>query len=450
MSRPVVYVLSCAVLLAVSSIVACRDGSASSSDGAELTHGPFLGVPSETTARVWARAGAAGSYDLVVRNVDETNDDKESDDAVVTTATAVARPQRDFTLSWHVTGLAPDRAYRYEIRRDDHILTSPDETLGFRTAPSNDTATEVRLAFASCANERRFPKQTGWRRMYSEGAETIVLLGDTPYIDTTDLDVQRRRYREFYSVADVRETLRRLPLIATWDDHDFGRNDTDGRLDGKRHARNAFAEYHAQPSVGDDSNHGIYTSFRRGPVEVFLLDTRWFAGTEPSFADPDRTTLLGRKQWKWLRRGLRASTATFKILASGMIWNGAVRPGKTDHWMTYPYERDALFRFIGSEEISGVMLVGGDIHRSRALLHPTRLIAGYDIVEVITSPLANTIIETANQPHPSLIFDAGEQECFLLLTADTRATPPTLVGRLLTAGGREAFRVETTAGDVRK
>ena len=121
--------------------------------------------------------------------------------------------------------------------------------------------------------------------------------------------------------------------------------------------------------------------------------------TEPSPFDKDRPTLLGAAQWKWLRRELKASTAPFKVLACGMIWNGAVRPGKKDHWGTYPHERDGLFDFIGKEKITGVVLVGGDIHRTRVLRHKTTKQTGYDVPELITSPAHASVIANANVPN---------------------------------------------------
>ena len=97
-------------------------------------------------------------------------------------------------------------------------------------------------------------------------------------------------------------------LYATWDDHDFGRNDTNGNLPGKENSRRAFVEYHANPSYGDGKQ-GIYTKFRRGNVEVFLLDTRFFAATEMSPIAPDKPTLLGKQQWRWLLDGLKQSSS---------------------------------------------------------------------------------------------------------------------------------------------
>jgi alkaline phosphatase D len=264
----------------------------------------------------------------------------------------------------------------------------------------------------------------------------VVLLGDTPYIDSTELDIQRTRYREFAAVADFATLLRNTPFYATWDDHDFGANNTDGRLDGKVNSRRAFIEYHANPSYGD-GDQGIYTKFRLGGAEVFLLDTRYFAGTEPSPVAAGELTLLGRRQWDWLRQELRASTAPFKLLASGMIWNEAVRPGKRDHWDSYPHEREALVRFIGQERISGVVLVGGDIHRTRVLRHETTETAGYPLTELVTSPIHDGVADAAL--HPALVHDSGEPHSFLLITVDTTLTPPTLTAQFQNAAGRELY-----------
>ena len=237
-----------------------------------------------------------------------------------------------------------------------------------------------------------------------------------------------------------------MPIYGIWDDHDFGRNDTDGNLEGKENSRDAFIEHYtplANETFGNGQE-GVYTSFVLGNVEVFLLDTRYFAATEPSPFDADKPTLLGNDQWRWLVNGLEDSQADFKILCCGMIWNGAVRPGKQDHWATYPHEYDALMQFISEEKIDGIVLVGGDIHRSRCIVHNTAATAGYDITELITSPMHHRIIETANQPHDGLQFDAGAPHSFLLLETGTNDQgQPTLTARFLAAEQNDAGDITT-------
>jgi alkaline phosphatase D len=279
--------------------------------------------------------------------------------------------------------------------------------------------------------------------MASLEPDALVLLGDTPYIDSTDLVIQRARYGEFAAVEEFADLLRGRPFYATWDDHDFGRNDTDGRLDGKENARRAFIEYRPNPTYGDGEE-GVYTSFRMGGIEVFLLDTRWFAGTESS-PIAEGPTMLGARQWAWLRDGLRASDAPFKLLASGLVWNGAVRPGKPDHWESYAAEREALFRFLGEERIGGVVLAGGDVHRTRVLRYPTEDVVGYALTELITSPIHASVIEEANAPHPALVFDSGTPHAFLLLTVDTTVQPATLHASFQDASGSELYALTLDA-----
>ena len=99
----------------------------------------------------------------------------------------------------------------------------------------------------------------------------MLLCGDTPYIDTSDLATNRRRHREFLAQPGLAELIRTRPTLGTWDDHDFGANDSDATKVYRETIRQVFTEYRALQSFGENGE-GIYTSFRRGPVEVFLID----------------------------------------------------------------------------------------------------------------------------------------------------------------------------------
>lgn len=398
-----------------------------------LTHGPFLGHLTPSRASVWARFSSPGEYRLVALGPRGE-----------ASARVEAKAESNQTVVWHLSGLEPQSTYRYEITRQGRTLFSAPDAF-FVTPATQDTPSITRLAIGSCAREAEGDAAV-WRRMAGLEPHAVVLLGDTPYIDSTDLEVQRTRYGEFAAVPDFAELIRSRPLYATWDDHDFGANDTDGQLPGKENSRQAFVEFHANPSYGDGQE-GVYTKFVIGGTEVFLLDTRYFAGTEMS-PIADGPTLLGTKQWEWLSEGLRSSTAPFKLLASGLVWNGAVRPGKRDHWDSYRPERDALFRFIGEEGITGVVLLGGDVHRTRVLRYDTEDAVGYALTELITSPIHSGVIEEANAPHPALVHDSGEPHSFLLMTIDTTVTPPTLHAQFQNAEGRELYSLTLDATEL--
>ena len=377
--------------------------------------GPLLGDLTADSVRMWLQAPSDEPVSVEVRHGTE-----RPDGATV----ATFRFEDSDSVSVRITSLQPDTRYTYRI--DDRA----DPAWWFRTRPAEDRV--ARLAFASCADEDEGSGRV-WDRMNEDRIDGLVLLGDTPYIDTTKLDHQRRRYREFAAFPPFARLVAHTPVYSTWDDHDFGLNDIDGRLPGKENSRRAFAEHRPNPSFGEHDE-GVYTSFRLGPIEVFLLDTRWFARTTGGIVDP---TLLGAAQWEWLARGLESSTAPFRILACGMIFNDATRPGKTDHWGMYPKEYDRLLDLLERTGSDGVLLVSGDVHWSRVIEHDTEARLGRNLVEIITSPVHHRLIKAADAPHPGIVFSRGIVNSFLLVeaTTDPATGRSELTARLRDAAG---------------
>ena len=84
-----------------------------------------------------------------------------------------------------------------------------------------------------------------WAEIARTGPDAICLIGDTPYIDSSDLSVVRSRHREFLAMPGLSELIGTTPTVGVWDDHDFGRNNANGRslANGKRETRAGFIEY---------------------------------------------------------------------------------------------------------------------------------------------------------------------------------------------------------------
>lgn len=397
-----------------------------------LTHGPLRGHVDGTALHAWARAATSGRYQLHLRRIGA---------ATTTAVEALAEPARDLTLHFVVAGLEPAAAYEVWISSGDTVLT-PRTT--WTTAIADDASAAV-IAFGSCSNERTFPEQPIWGRILARAPHALVLLGDTPYIDSGAIAVRQRRHREFFAFAPVAATLAAIPTWTTWDDHDYAANDQFGAVAAAATARAVFVDYHAHAGYGDGTD-GIWTSFRRGPIEVFVLDTRSFADRGDSVLAPGQRTLLGQQQIEWLQRGLRASSAPVKVLACGMVWNDGVRPSKRDCWGNWQPERDALFAWLGAQDVDGVVLVSGDVHRSRVILHPTRALLGYDLPEFVTSPLAQNVLESNAVPTAGLVFDAGEAHSCLFLDAVRTDQGPVLRAVFQAGDGREFHRREFAPG----
>ncbi|MET0190332.1 MAG: alkaline phosphatase D family protein [Pseudonocardia sediminis] len=433
------------LLLATGALTAPAAGAAPLQAGADAATGPMTGHVAETTARIWARPGS----DLRGRTSWTCTLTPAS--GAARTATATLSADNDDTLLFDARALAPGTGYQYAIVPTG-LPDAPALTGSFRTAPPAGAPARVTVGMGSCAPDG---PNTVWNRIRAEGCDSFVLLGDTPYIDSGDLAVARRKQRAFLQEPDVAAVVGSMPVWATWDDHDFGLNDTAGDFPGKAATRRAFVDYRANatfghatdgtPLTGRGRGEGVYTSFRRGPIEVFLLDPRWFSRTGPSFADGSKQTFIGTTQWEWLRDGLRSSTATFKAIASGAIWDDKGNT-ESDDWGTYPYERDAILDFVKDEEIPGCFLVGGDIHVSRALDYGPRV--GYDLWQFIVSPLHDRTIPSLNVPNPALVHSAVEPYTFLTLVADTTVAPATLTATWINRDGRRLFEVRRTATEM--
>src|SRR5690606_19440841 len=100
-------------------------------------------------------------------------------------------------------------------------------------------------------------------------------------------------------------------------------------------------------------------------------------------------TFLGADQLQWLKNGLNASTAPFKVLVCGSGFNNGKGPGG-DSWSSALHERNALFDFIRDEAIGGVILMSGDTHVGELNAIPWSERGGYDFYELVSSPLAQT------------------------------------------------------------
>jgi len=410
-----------AVWLLVAGIVGILSGGGRADDGAVT--GPMIGAVDEHSARVWLRPAGQAKVTLTVR---------DPRGKPVFEETQEASADRDYCLHWQVGNLEAATGYSYDFAWHSGGGDAP--PVGpwpFATAPPADLPGRVALAFGSCASEK-FPAV--WERMAVEGVEAVLLCGDTPYIDSSDLAKNRRRHRDFLAQPGLAELIRTRPTLGTWDDHDFGANDSDATMVDRETIRQVFTEYRAHASFGEEGE-GIYTSFRRGPVEVFLIDARSFSQLGPSPVDPTKKTLLGPRQWAWLTRSLAASTAPFKVLATGMVWHDKPNREKDD-WQTYAHEREALFDVLAKENIKGIVLLGGDVHVSLLLEHLPAERLGYPVFEYIVSPLHDSVIPgLVPKKDTRLRWSSTEPNVFLRMVADTTGEVPTLTSAWIKMDG---------------
>ena len=158
---------------------------------------------------------------------------------------------------------------------------------------------------------------------------------------------------------------------ATWDDHDFGPDNSDASYELKDVALETFKKYWGNKSFGEADNAGVYNKFRWSDCDFFMMDDRYHRSADdlPEMMNgkpnPDKQ-FYGKKQLEWLKNSLISSNASFKFIISGGQMLNPLAKDK-ECFMGYPLEWQDLMSFIVDNKISGVIFLSGDRHFSELI-----------------------------------------------------------------------------------
>jgi len=340
--------------------------------------GPMLGAPGPHHLLVWVRA--SGVFEVTLE-VARDRDFRQ----IVQTVTDTALAEHDGCLVLRAEGLEADTGYWYRLKYDgvnDRFQPLP---WSARTTPAG--AATFQVAFGSCCRIQYDPEQRIWNTVRALEPDLFLWLGDNIYGDSDQPAVLTDLYARGRAVPNLEPLLRSVPQLATWDDHDFGYNDSDGLSPFKCESLRIFKRFWANPDYGEADNPGVYFKQHYGGVDFFVLDGRYYR--DPTNR-PDNAgkTMLGAKQKAWLKRELKRSTTPFKVLAVGGGWSSAENEAGGDSWAVYMHERNEIFDFIRDEHISGVVCISGDSHMGELNCIPWSERGGYDIYDLCSSPLA--------------------------------------------------------------
>ncbi len=268
-----------------------------------------------------------------------------------------------------------------------------------------DDAPLTRIAFGSCAKQDK--PQPIWDAVVEMQPQLMVLLGDNIYGDTTDMDVLRAKYALLGNQPGYRKLKQTCPVVATWDDHDYGADDSGANYSKKRESQQIFLDFfEASPNDPRRSREGVYSSSVFGParrrVQLILLDTRYFrsplkVGYKPGESgegyrgkyapntDPE-STILGAAQWKWLEEQLKVP-AELRVIGSSI--QVIANEHGSEIWDNFPHERTRFLKLLRETKASGVVILSGDRHLaeiSRILPSDPQGI-GYPLFDITSSSL---------------------------------------------------------------
>jgi len=383
-----------------------------------LFGGPMLSCVTDQSAEFWVRTLAETPVQIVVSTKEDLSDAIES--KVAQTAN-----DRDLTAVLEVAGLTPQTVYHYDVRVDGKSIFQPNFPT-FRTYPARDQKATFSVGFGGGA--RYTPeKEHMWDTIASFRPDAFLFLGDNIYVDKPN---ERNRQRLYYYRRQLRPEYRRMcastAIYAIWDDHDFGANDCAGGLDPfkpdwKVPVWKVFQENWNNPYYGGgEKQPGCWFDFSIGDVDFFMTDGRYYR----SFKDG---TMLGPVQKQWLLNSLKASKATFKVIASGTLWTETADKGGVDSWWGVKEEREEIFSLIDREKIGGVILISADRHRTD--VYEIKRPNGYTLYEFETSKLTN---KHTHGTRKQAIFSYNRGNFFGMLNFDFTKSDPEMTFQCIT------------------
>ena len=260
------------------------------------------------------------------------------------------------------------------------------------------------VAVGSCFKTQGTMGQTMTRIINGE-PDLFMWLGDNIYADTTNMNVMRDKYDAKKQNTDYQRFLEaNIPVLATWDDHDFGANNAGNNYSKREQSQQEFLRHFDIPNndVRYTNQDGIYSALVQGPtgkqVHSIMVDARYFRS--PTFSSygscqGDQSTMLGDAQWAWLEQELQ-KPSEIKIIGSGIQvlpplhrnrslssycaygdgneFNAAVNNLNENNasgtsyesWAEMPQQREKLLRLVQTAINTGktkqVIFVSGDQH----------------------------------------------------------------------------------------
>lgn len=242
--------------------------------------------------------------------------------------------------------------------------------IGLITAQGADEQPLQNIVFGSCLDTHDHPMLD---RALTLPRDLFIFMGDNVYADKGGVPMMQEKYALLKNSRFFRG-LKDKPILATWDDHDFGLNDGGIDCPIKNEAQVEFWNWLDEPAGSPRrKQEGVYHAQTFGPsgkrAQVILLDTRYFRSPLKKVAkekamiggtsvptDDETTSMLGAAQWAWLERVLQ-EPAELRIIVSSVQFAPEAHGGEC--WANFPHEQKRLLSLLKGQTS---LVLSGDRH----------------------------------------------------------------------------------------
>jgi len=339
-----------------------------------LQSGPMLGYCEQMEVMIWAQTKVPALVKVEYTNdagLTMTTNEVQTSRATAFTARLIAdkvQPGVHYSYQLFIDGKTVELDYPTEF--------TAQEIWRWRKAPPTFS-----VALGSCTyiNEPEYDRPgDGYGSEYEiftsidqKNPDLMIHLGDNMYLREPDWYTKtgyHHRYTHTRSLPEMQPLLARTHHYATWDDHDYGPNNSDRTWVRRELAKETFDAFWGNLTSGLPANTattgfpGITSTFRYNDTDFFLLDNRSFR-TPNDQKRKDNKTVLGTAQLEWLIESLVFSDSPWKMVCVGGQVLNSSKSGET-YVNLAPDEQEYLLRRITEENISGVVFLTGDRHHT--------------------------------------------------------------------------------------
>lgn len=368
---------------------------------AQIVAGPMLGYVEHREAAIWIevdeKVNKVGIKYWVKNNATNKN----------TLMYKGALNNKYNPITFILPELLMNTSYQYQFEMDGKEV-SPAKIYEFKTKDLwewRKPAPDFKFLYGSCVylNDSTYDRPgkpygqnpAMLEKMADAEADFTIWGGDNLYLREADFSSASGiayRYSHDRAAKAYQRVLSVRPNYATWDDHDYGPNDSNHSFDLKQVTYNCYKNYFPQKTYGNNGIDGIYQTFKYSDAQFFMMDDRFYrsANEIPGIingkANQDKS-YYGKQQMDWLKSALISSNAVFKFIVNG----GQVLNTIADKecLRSYDAEFNDLMNYITTNKINGVIFLSGDRHFSE--MHKISTPGFYDLYDFTCSPIASGV-----------------------------------------------------------
>lgn len=350
----------------------------------------------------------------------ELEDGNAGTRAVVDSDVSVTRPfSKELVRKLKFTGLELKKTYLLKVWSGKSIVD-------FRALQAVDLkANSFRFAVASCMDDSLKEIQGKmWKSLTDKKPDFLFMIGDNVYADrkdgvnkgTADPQLLWERYTQTRLSLDFFYLRDLIPVLAVWDDHDYGMRDGDMSYEFKNESREIFETFFAQESAGawlrGPGVSGWLTAFGQG---FAFIDNRSFRTTKNSSSHEE--SHWGVEQEKWLFTHIKESSLPTWIIQGDQFF-GAYAPFESFE-RNHPVHFKKVMKEL-SKDVEPVVFVSGDRHLIE-YMKIDKAVLGYPTYELTTSAIhAKIYPDSWNESNnPRRIAGSGSHHNFAVIESSS-------------------------------